>query len=291
MAEATNPGTASGPLVRDISDTALWVAVYRARETERRDAIFRDPYARRLAGKRGEEIAGTSPRRASPEWSFVARTACFDQIIDDCLGRGAEMVINLAAGLDTRPYRMALPASLQWIEADLPGIIDYKEEILRGEKPRCRLERVRLDLGNVAERQKLFARLGGAAQKALVVTEGLLTYLTREEVTALGRDLAAQSSFRDWATDLASPGLVKMLEKNLKALSEAGLAPKFGPEEGPDFFLESGWKAVQIHSMLKVAAKIKRLPFLFRPFALLPDRDGRRQGKRVWGGVIRLERA
>ena len=40
-----------------ISDTALWVAVYRARETDRPDALFRDPLAYRLAGTRGEQIA------------------------------------------------------------------------------------------------------------------------------------------------------------------------------------------------------------------------------------------
>jgi O-methyltransferase involved in polyketide biosynthesis len=47
----------TGPLIRNISDTALWVAVYRARETDRPDAVFRDPFARRLAGERGEQIA------------------------------------------------------------------------------------------------------------------------------------------------------------------------------------------------------------------------------------------
>ena len=42
------------PLIRHISDTARWAALYRARETERSDAIFRDPCARRLAGERGK---------------------------------------------------------------------------------------------------------------------------------------------------------------------------------------------------------------------------------------------
>jgi methyltransferase (TIGR00027 family) len=290
MAEQAQISSTSGPLIRNISDTALWVAVYRARESERPDAIFRDPYARKLAGQRGEEIAAKSPRRSSPEWPFVARTVRFDEIVNDRIRQGADMVINLAAGLDTRPYRMELPASLQWVEVDLPAMIDYKEGILGAEKPRCRLERVRLDLANIEERRKLFARLSDTAKNALVLTEGLLTYLTRDEVTALGRDLAAQSSFRDWATDLCSPGLLKMLQKDLTQLTEAGLAPKFGPEEGPDFFLESGWKAIEVHSMLKTAAKIKRLPFIFRLFALFPDSDGRRQGSRIWGGVCGLKR-
>ena len=110
---------------------------------------------------------------------------------------------------------MDLPSSLQWIEVDLPAMIDYKEGILGQEKPRCALERVRLDLADVAGRRALFQRLGSTAKKVLVITEGLLVYLTRDEVSALGRDLAAQTSFRDWAIDLCSPGLLKMLQKNL----------------------------------------------------------------------------
>ena len=47
-------------LVRNISDTAMWAAAYRARETERPGALFRDPFAKRLAGPRGEQIAAPS---------------------------------------------------------------------------------------------------------------------------------------------------------------------------------------------------------------------------------------
>jgi O-methyltransferase involved in polyketide biosynthesis len=56
--------TPSEPLVRNISDTARWAAVYRARETERPDALFRDPYARRLSGERGVAIADALPQPA-----------------------------------------------------------------------------------------------------------------------------------------------------------------------------------------------------------------------------------
>jgi methyltransferase (TIGR00027 family) len=283
----TNPAE---PLIRNISDTALWVAVYRARETERPDALFRDPYARKLAGDRGEQIAKDLQAGQRYEWPYVSRTVRFDQIILEQLKQGTDMVINLAAGLDTRPYHMDLPASVKWIEVDLPAMIDYKEEILRGEKPRCALERVRLDLADVAARRTLFARLGSNAKKALVLTEGLLVYLTREEVSALGRDLAAQPAFSDWAIDLCSPGLLKMLQKNLGgALSKAGSPLKFGPEEGPDFFTTFGWKPAEIYSMLKTAAKIRRLPLGLRLVALLPESNGR-QGSRPWGAVCHLTR-
>ncbi len=275
--------------LRNISDTALWVAIFRARETERPDALFRDPFARKLAGARGEQIAQEMEKGLSYEWPYVARTLRFDQIITEQVKQGADLVINLAAGLDTRPYRMDLPASLRWVEVDLPEILHYKEEILAAEKPRCTLERVRLDLSNVSARQELFQRLGSSSKKALILTEGLLVYLTRDENTALARDLAAQLSFRDWAIDLCSPGLLKMLQQNLGALEKAGSPLKFGPEEGPEFFTPSGWKPVEVYSMLKTAAGIKRLPFGLRLLAFLPASNGR-QGSRPWGGVVRLTR-
>ena len=140
------------PLIRNISDTALLAAVYRARESERRDALFRDHFARRLAGKRGDQIADSIAFSNRHAWAWVARTYLFDQFIAELCRQGVEMVVNLAAGLDTRPYRMALPAALKWIEVDLPGIISYKEEILASEKPVCDLERVRLDLSDAAAR-------------------------------------------------------------------------------------------------------------------------------------------
>ncbi|HEY2171553.1 MAG TPA: SAM-dependent methyltransferase, partial [Candidatus Angelobacter sp.] len=259
------------PLIRNISDTALWVAVYRARETERPDALFKDPFARKLAGERGEQIAKSMEAGQRHEWPFIARTLRFDQIVTEQIKQGTDMVINLAAGLDTRPYRMNLPASLQWVEVDLPGMIDYKEKILGQDEPRCALERVPLDLADAAGRRALFQKLGRNAGKVLVLTEGLLVYITRDEVSTLGRDLAAQSNFRDWAIDLCSPGLLKMLQKNLAALKDAGSPLKFGPEEGPDFFKAFGWKAAEVYSMLKTAAGIKRLPFFLRLMALLPE--------------------
>src|SRR5262249_32674051 len=125
------------PLIRDISDTARWMAVYRARESERRDAIFRDPHARALAGERGGRIAVALGLDRNFEWSVVARTYAFDRYVAQEIAAGADLVVNLAAGLDTRPYRLDLPPSLRWVEVDLPEILDYKEEILGGATPAC----------------------------------------------------------------------------------------------------------------------------------------------------------
>ena len=162
--------------IRHISDTALWVAVYRAQESERADAVFRDPYARKLAGDRGMQIAAGMPFAKRHSWSYVARTWLVDQIIEREVLQGTDMVINLAAGLDSRPYRMQLPASLRWVEVDLPDMLSYKQEVLAAECPVCTVERVPLDLRDVAARRALFQRLGGEAKRVLVVSEGLIIY-------------------------------------------------------------------------------------------------------------------
>jgi methyltransferase (TIGR00027 family) len=275
--------------IRHISDTALWVAVYRAQESDRADAVFRDPYAGKLAGERGAEIAAAMPFAQRHAWSYVARTWLVDEIIERQVRQGADMVVNLAAGLDTRPYRMPLPASLRWIEVDLPDMLNYKQEVLAAEPPKCALERVPLDLTNIAARRELFQRLGREAKRVVVVSEGLIIYFEAGGVAELARDLAAQPSFWNWATDLTSPALMKMLQKAIGIpLDQAGSPLKFAPREGPEFFAQYGWKPVETRSLLQTAAKLKRLSFFMRLLALLPDPAGRQPDK-PWGGVCLLE--
>jgi hypothetical protein len=114
-----------------------------------------------------------------------------------------------------------------------------------------------------------------------------LVYLSPQEVLDLGRDLAAQASFHDWAIDLASPGLLKMLQKNLGALEKAGSPLKFAPAEGPGYFTACGWKPVEVYSQLKTAARVNRLPFGLKLLSWLPESNGR-QGGRPWSAVCRL---
>ena len=221
-------------------------------------------------------------------WAWITRTYAYDEFIIQQVREGVDMVVNLAAGLDARPYRMNLPASLHWIEVDLPGILDYKEEILRGEKPACILDRVRLDLSDVAARRQLFAALGDAAKNVLIITEGLLIYFSRDEVASLAQDLAAVPSFNHWIIDIVSPGLLKMLHKGMGEQIREGKAEfKFAPEEGPMFFTENGWDVVDVRSTLKTAARLKRLTLWMRLLSFLPDSQGK-QGSRPWSGICLL---
>ena len=275
--------------IRHISDTALWVAVYRAKESERADAVFRDPYARKLAGDRGMQIAAAMPFAQRHSWGYIARTWLVDQVIEREVQQGTDMVINLAAGLDCRPYRMQLPASLRWVEVDLPDMLNYKQEVLAAECPVCVVEPVPLDLRDTAARRALFQRLGGEAKRVLVVSEGLIVYFEADGAAELARDLSAVVSFRLWVTDLASPALLKMLQKAIGSpLVEAGSPLKFAPHEGPEFFARYGWKVTETRSLLQTAAKLKRLSLGMRLLSLLPDPAGRKPDK-PWGGVCVLE--
>jgi len=277
-------------LIRNISDTAMLAAVYRARETERPDALFRDPFAARLSGERGEQIAKSLAFSEKNAWSWFTRTYLFDQFITNCLNEGCDLVVNLAAGLDARPYRLSLPASLKWIEVDLPEITDYKEELLRDEQPSCALERVRLDLADVAGRRELFERLATTAQKALIISEGLVLYLTEEEVASLATDLAAQQPFRYWLFDLCSPALLRMMQKKMgKSFEEADAPFKFAPAEGPEFFSKFGWTPVGVRSLFHAAGRLKRLPFPMNFFYHLQKSEDF-QSKRPWGGACLMER-
>jgi methyltransferase (TIGR00027 family) len=221
---------------------------------------------------------------------MITRTYLIDAFIMAELKRGADLVINLAAGLDSRPYRLPLSPSLRWVEVDLPEILDYKEEILRNDRPVCTLERIRLDLSEVTGRRALFARLAQSAKRALVITEGLVIYLTSEAVGDLAADLAARPTFRSWIVDIASPGLLRMLRKRMASQLHQAAPFKFAPEEGPAFFSRHGWKLVEVQSYLKNAARLKRLSFFLRLAALLPETEKSRRD-RPWAGACLLANA
>jgi len=280
--------------ISHVSDTARWVAVYRAMESERPDALFRDPHARRLAGDRGEDIVRAMPKGRAWAWPMVVRTAVFDELILRAVARdGVRTVLNLAAGLDTRAYRLPLPQTLHWIDVDLPAMTEYKQTQMSGERPACRLEYVPLDLADRAGRQGLFARVGSAAP-VLVVSEGLLVYLAPQDVAALAADLYAQPSFHWWLIDLASPRLLRMLERNWGRRLAAGGAPmRFAPAEGTRFFEVHGWVEAEFRPTFDEARRLNRAPrasWLWRLLARLSP-PARREEFRRMAGIVLLRRA
>lgn len=227
--------------IHDVSDTAIWVSYYRAMETERPGALFQDPLAKKLIGDRGESIAASMPNVAKyTQFSVVVRTAVIDELIQKLVGEAVDTVLNLGAGLDTRPYRLSLPENLKWIEVDYPHMIAHKDSVLKNEKPRVQLERVSLDLANRKERLKLFARVNENSKRVLVITEGVVVYLTETQVGDLADDLHAFQNLKYWIAEYISPESYA----RINAASRAKLknAPfQFQPKDWFGFFKKHRW--------------------------------------------------
>jgi methyltransferase (TIGR00027 family) len=275
----------------DVSETARWVATYRARESARQDALFRDPYAARLSGARGSQLAHAGGRFSAMGngWPIVTRTKLLDDLILRSIADGCTTVLNLAAGFDTRPYRLSLPPTLRWIEVDLPALLDEKEAALASETPRCELERVRLDLTSAAPRAELFDRVAASSSRVLVITEGLVLYLDEPTVRELGRELLARSTFSEWLLDFPSPAILRALQRGMgQRLVNAPM--KFGPASGVAFFEALGWQARDVQSLLHEGARLRRVPWPLSLFAAFPPPNPRALGKQRWSGVVRLAR-
>lgn len=271
--------------IKTISDTAFWVAHYRAMESERPDAHFRDPLAAKLAGEHGESLVKKLPWGRSAAWAMIVRTIVLDEYIMRCIQQGATTIVNLAAGLDTRPYRLALPPGTRWVEVDLPGILEYKEQKLQNEKPVCELIRIKQDLSDPAGARKIFSEIAASGSKTAIVTEGLLVYLPPEAVAGLARNLHSFENFQWWLTDLSSPGLVKwMMRSYKKQFARAGIAMQFAPAEGPAFFEQYGWKPQEFRLSFDEAKRLDRMmpmAWLWKLLFMFSSKQRREQFRRT----------
>ena len=152
-----NSGTST---IQNVSDTAFWVASYRAIESKKKNALFRDPLADLLTGEYGKKVSiSMKPIARYAYWSVTIRTRLIDEYVLKYTNQGYNTIINLGAGLDTRPYRLAQPQDIQWIEIDFPEVVELKNEKLKDQKPKCTLERIGLNLANQEERKRLFDEL------------------------------------------------------------------------------------------------------------------------------------
>lgn len=246
--------------INDVTDTALWVAAYRAQESERADALFNDNKAALLVGDMGELIATRTQGSRYTAWSVVIRTHIIDQFIQKLLTENIDTVINLGAGLDTRPYRLELDAKLRWIEVDFPKIIDHKNEKLYGETPRCRLERLALDLSNEEERLSFLQKISSESKNVLIITEGVIPYLSNTDALSLLQSLKQFKNFKYWITEYYSPEILKFL-RTPKRLSEMRNAPfLFYPENWFNFFEDNGWKQLETKYFGVESQKLGRTP-------------------------------
>ncbi len=256
--------------INHVSDTALWVAAYRAFESSRRDALFKDEFAKLLIGDHGARLATYTQGSRYTAWSVVIRTLIIDQFILELLARKAakpdakyapiDSVINLGAGLDTRPYRMNLPKDLHWIEIDFPEIIKNKNDQLKDVMPNCQLKRISADLTSLPERNQIYKELSQGFKNSIILTEGVIPYLSNNEADTLARELFNFDFVNYWITEYYSPEILTFLRtpKRLKQMENAPF--KFYPEDWFLFFKERGWEQVKTLYFAAESKKYGRTP-------------------------------
>ncbi|MBV9301860.1 MAG: SAM-dependent methyltransferase [Acidobacteriaceae bacterium] len=253
-----NGQQAAAPQLENVKDTALLVAACRAMETDRPDALIRDPFAARLAGEKGMALMSAMPAgKEFMSYGVGMRARFIDELLTRAIGEGVDTVLNLGAGLDTRPWRLDLPSDLRWIEVDFPAMLDYKVGVLAADKPHCHLDRASADLNNAAERRGVFQLASAESRKALLITEGLLMYLPAATLRSLAAETFADSPFRFWIFDVFSPQLMQLAHQGTFNLIE-----RLRPEthiKGRDILnvvSETGWTALERRSMIPDPAVI-----------------------------------
>ncbi|WP_280502281.1 SAM-dependent methyltransferase [Nocardia farcinica] len=190
-----------------VAMTAIGVAVIRARESDRPDRLYDDPYARLFVRAAHAQFAGTPD--GEDRWAgmleladafYEGRTLTV-RIVDDgvtaAAAVGCEQFVLLGAGLDTRAFRMPLTARTRFFEIDLRELFAFKESVLdrAGVTPVCERITLSADLrGDWAEP----LRAGGFRPEAPThwVEEGVLGYLSTEAAWAVV----------DTITRLSAPG-------------------------------------------------------------------------------------
>lgn len=229
-----------------VSDTAFWVAYYRGLESRRKDALFHDPYADKLAGDKGARLARHMGIERAMAWTMAIRTRIIDNMISEAISDGVDLILNMGAGLDTRPYRLNLPETLQWVEADFPHMIGYKADILDNEQPVCRLDRIGCNLADASGRGALLDDISARAKRILVLTEGVIPYLNNAAVSDLACELNFRHHIAYWIADYFSPFFLKVSARGgVRQRLEKNAPFQFDPGESSEdwerFFKERGW--------------------------------------------------
>jgi methyltransferase (TIGR00027 family) len=238
--------------LRAVAQTARWTAAARARETERPDRLFSDPFAGLLAGTDGPALLRhfhTAHAAEDGNPFLPIRTRWFDDFLRASVTSGRQ-VVGLGVGLDSRAYRLSWPPGTVMFEVDQPELLSYKNELLaaEGSGAGCQRRMVPVDLA-----QDWRARLLDAGydphDRSVWFAEGLLFYLPDQ--------LAGQTV--EWAAELACPGSrlavdligtgvfrLRYLRTFLRRLERAGSPWRFATDEPARFVAERGWRVDEL---------------------------------------------
>lgn len=229
-----------------LARTASWTAAARALESTREDRLFDDPWASALAGPDGAAwLEQRSPESTLP---IAVRTRYFDDyLLRIAQEDGVRQVVIVAAGLDTRAFRLEWPADMQVFELDQGAVLERKQTILdqAGAKPTCERHVIAADLADGWE--ALLATVGiDSAQPAIWLLEGFLFYLSPEDLTTLlVRVMRASSPGSYLAFDVINRAtLTSPLTQPWVEMQAQADAPWTGTMDDPKALLKKhGWKA------------------------------------------------
>lgn len=241
--------------------TALGVAMIRARESGREDRLYDDPYAAAFADAAREAFLDpNAPYEAATRWAQVERLVdqfyegrtlgvrAVDDRVHAWVDAGGKQLVMLGAGLDTRAYRMGLPAALRWFELDLPEIFRFKEPVLKsvGAVPTCDRRVVAVDLRTDWAPALLAAGYDPDLPTAWV-DEGVIPYLSQEEATAVVATITRLSApGSEFGTVRANVDESQQRYRDLKRLVATGSDDRptvrgLGPQ-AQDWLERIGWR-------------------------------------------------
>lgn len=176
--------------------TSLGVARVRARESTRPDRLFDDPFAAAFVAAAPDAFPearrpNATQRSVGADFAThaVLRTRYYDEYLIAASAAGIRQVVLLAAGLDTRAYRLPWPDGVRLSEVDLPEVLEFKDKVLAGETPRCVRATVPADL-----RHDWSVPGFDATAPTAWLAEGLLIYLTHETAERLLTHVTALSA-------------------------------------------------------------------------------------------------
>jgi methyltransferase (TIGR00027 family) len=242
--------------------TAKWIAAARARESERPDRLFNDPFASALAGDEGFAILARSEAASGGENSYLpVRARYFDDLL---LSASARQVVLLGAGCDTRAYRLRFPDGACIFELDRAEVFEDKERILTAAnaKPRCVRRAVAVDFSG-SWIDDLTAAGFDSSKPSTWLAEGLLFYLRPEHVRSLlegaGQLSAATSLF---AADVFGTGLLDQasMQPYLRWLESTSRPSPFCTDDPGGLFAACGWSSAKVVEPGQPEASFGRLP-------------------------------
>jgi O-methyltransferase involved in polyketide biosynthesis len=230
-------------------DEALWPVACRAFETGRTTRLLNDPYASYLAAGRGDELF-RSETDGLHSFIVAVGAATVDDMLQHAIGEHhVHTVVNLGAGLDTRPYRLELPSDLRWIEADHARILAYKSLRLAHVVPRCQVRRFGVNLHDASGRRNTLLAMARDVTRGLVLTEGLSTSWTRAALDDLLEHLP--SVFRYWIVDT-----IAWRRTGSPRPANAGQPASLCPHDVVEAFECRGWQSTEFRALEDQALRL-----------------------------------